>query len=61
MKTDRELVQWALEHGWKYFSMNRQLMNPQGGMVTVQGWDNLPDDVRSEIERQFAAHGGDSK
>lgn len=57
--TDRELLEWAREHGWKYFSMNRQLMNPRGAMVTVEDWDNLPDHVRREIkeakERSFAA------
>ncbi len=50
--SNRELMQWALAHGWKYFSMNRQLMSPSGGMVTVNDWDNLPEHVRRDIIAQ---------
>ncbi len=48
--TDLELVKWALDHGWKYFHSNHQLMNPRGGMVTVEDWEKLPEHVRREIQ-----------
>lgn len=51
--TDRELIEWALANGWKYFSMNRQLMHPNGGMVTVENFDKLPTHVRRDIKERI--------
>lgn len=55
--TDRELVKWALQHGWRYFHANDQLMDPKGGMTTANRWDDIGDHRREQILAQMKATG----
>ena len=51
--TDRELVRWAVEHGWTYIYSNDQLRDPQGFMTTAGNWDAIGKDRREQIIKQM--------
>lgn len=54
---DSELVEWALKHGWAYFSSNDQLRDPQGFMTTAGNWDAIGPGRREQIIKQMRASG----
>ena len=54
---DRQLVRWAVAHGWKYHRINDQLADPQGFMTTANNWDDVGVAVRGRIIAQMKQTG----
>jgi hypothetical protein len=50
---NRDLIRWAVNHGgWAWFPTIGQIRLPNGGLVTLNDWENPPSWIILEIKKQ---------